>query len=171
MSSARRYSTVHDLASLRLHPDGTRVPLDPFSNASGSQRLHPRQARYAVQDVRGNWIAHDAGAIAGGAVKRRRRVEEETQSDEGRQEKAGKKRKTGKGRGTTRRVEFENDLEFLSAPPETTSGSNGYHAVPSSVCLAFPSTRSALIATRISGSAEMYTPLREHILCGTGTAV
>src|SRR5882762_609265 len=132
MSSARRFSTIHDLASLRLHADGTRVPPDPLSNPSGSQISHPRQARRAIQDTRGNWIARDAGAVAGGAMKRRRGVGAGTESDEDGQGQASKKRKTSKGKRAARRVAFDNDLEFLGTPSKA-SESSGYHAIPSSV--------------------------------------
>ncbi|KAI0355459.1 hypothetical protein OH77DRAFT_1424958 [Trametes cingulata] len=59
----RRRSTVHDLAALRLHRDGTRV-LNADTNRSS------RRAKYAVRDSRGNWIAQDAGGL--GNVKQRR---------------------------------------------------------------------------------------------------
>ena len=60
----RRRSTVHDLAALRLHRDGTRVP-----NVDATDRPS-RRAKYAVRDARGNWIAQDAGGL--GNVKQRR---------------------------------------------------------------------------------------------------
>ncbi|OAX43368.1 hypothetical protein K503DRAFT_168504 [Rhizopogon vinicolor AM-OR11-026] len=55
--SIRRKSTTHDLATLRLHPDGTRV-----QQSSVNRRL--RKARSTVPDIRGNWIARDAGGRA-----------------------------------------------------------------------------------------------------------
>ncbi|EGO02131.1 hypothetical protein SERLA73DRAFT_71269 [Serpula lacrymans var. lacrymans S7.3] len=54
--SVRRKSTVHDLASLRLHPDGSRV-----QQSSSNTRI--RTAKYTTQDNRGNWIARDAGGL------------------------------------------------------------------------------------------------------------
>ncbi|PSR78319.1 hypothetical protein PHLCEN_2v7441 [Hermanssonia centrifuga] len=63
MSAVKRRSTVHDLASLRLHPDGTRV-------ANTERNTRPRQAKNATKDSRGNWIARDAGGL--GQVKQRR---------------------------------------------------------------------------------------------------
>ncbi|KAH9899394.1 hypothetical protein C8Q73DRAFT_638781 [Cubamyces lactineus] len=60
----RRRSTVHDLAALRLHRDGTRVP-----NVDAAERPS-RRAKYAIRDARGNWIAQDAGGL--GNVKQRR---------------------------------------------------------------------------------------------------
>lgn len=61
----QRQSTVHDLATLRLHPDGSRVQQ---SSVSAKQRT----AKYTVVDARGNWIAQDAGGQ--GSVQKRRRV-------------------------------------------------------------------------------------------------
>ncbi|CCM05539.1 uncharacterized protein FIBRA_07765 [Fibroporia radiculosa] len=63
--SSRRYNTVHDHAALRLHPDGTRV-----KNADVNQIS--RRGKYSVRDVRGNWIAQDAGGL--GRVKLRRSI-------------------------------------------------------------------------------------------------
>lgn len=54
---------MHDLAALRLHPDGSRVALSRANKTS-------RKAKYTTQDHRGNWIAQDAGGI--GRVKTRR---------------------------------------------------------------------------------------------------
>lgn len=53
-----RRSTVYDLASLRLHTDGSRV------YQSSSTNLKPRNAKFALRDIRGNWIARDAGGTA-----------------------------------------------------------------------------------------------------------
>lgn len=52
-----RLSTVYDLASLRLHTDGTRVQ-------QSSRNLRPRVSKVSVRDSRGNWIARDAGGVA-----------------------------------------------------------------------------------------------------------
>lgn len=62
--SIRRHGTVHDLAGLRLHPDGSRI--QPSSSAAGSgQNVVPsiRQGPYMTQDVHGNWIATDAAGV------------------------------------------------------------------------------------------------------------
>lgn len=48
-----RLSTVYDLGSLRLHPDGTRV-------AQSSKNLRTKKSTSTVRDARGNWIAKDA---------------------------------------------------------------------------------------------------------------
>ncbi|KAH0840218.1 hypothetical protein J3R83DRAFT_1222 [Lanmaoa asiatica] len=63
--SIRRKSTTHDLATLRLHPDGSRV------QQSAANARH-RTAKSTLVDFRGNWIAKDAGGK--GTVKKRRRV-------------------------------------------------------------------------------------------------
>lgn len=55
--SIRRKSTTHDLATLRLHPDGSRVQ-------QSSINRQPRRAQQTVPDIRGNWIAQDAGGRA-----------------------------------------------------------------------------------------------------------
>ena len=67
MSSSKRRSTVHDLASLRIHPDGTRV--------STSRNARQRKDKHARQDRHGNWVAQDAGGI--GRVKTRRAAAKE----------------------------------------------------------------------------------------------
>src|SRR5882757_9172462 len=54
--SQRRFTTVHDRAALRVHPDGTRVTA--------------REPRYATQDLRGNRTAVNAGGA--GKVKKRK---------------------------------------------------------------------------------------------------
>ncbi|KAH8118846.1 hypothetical protein DFH11DRAFT_1723684 [Phellopilus nigrolimitatus] len=91
--SIRRRSTVHDLASLRLHPDGSRVQpgpgpsqLDVDGNGfrvNGTTRL----SKYNARDAHGNWIARDAGGF--GAVKQRRRGRKGGVDDD----------KEGKGKG------------------------------------------------------------------------
>ena len=78
MGNSKRRSTVHDFATLRLHPDGSRVALSQTNNKS-------RTSNYTTQDHRGNWIARDAGGL--GRVKTRRaaaktREEGEDQLDE-----------------------------------------------------------------------------------------
>lgn len=60
--STHRLSTVHDLATLRLHPDGTRVQ-------NNDKNLRTRASKYAARDSKGNWFARDAGGT--GEVKQR----------------------------------------------------------------------------------------------------
>lgn len=68
--SVRRRTTVHDLASLRVHPDGSRVQNPPKHHIKHDDDhedrlldkiLRPRRAHYVGQDSKGNWIAADAG--------------------------------------------------------------------------------------------------------------
>jgi hypothetical protein len=64
--SIRRRSTIHDLASLRLHPDGSRVQNphikeDELELDASQQNLSSRRAHYVGKDAKGNWIAKDAG--------------------------------------------------------------------------------------------------------------
>lgn len=70
--NTRRRTTVHDLAALRLHRDGTRV-LNSDTNRSS------RRAKYATHDSRGNWIAQDAGGLAN--VKQRRSAHQPENDD------------------------------------------------------------------------------------------
>ncbi|KAI0751166.1 hypothetical protein C8Q80DRAFT_1343025 [Daedaleopsis nitida] len=60
--NSRRQSTVHDLAALRLHRDGTRV-------LNSDTNLSSRHAKFATRDARGNWIAQDSAGL--GTVKKR----------------------------------------------------------------------------------------------------
>ncbi|KAL5507738.1 hypothetical protein ACEPAH_5356 [Sanghuangporus vaninii] len=72
--SIRRRSTVHDLATLRLHPDGSRVQ----SGTSGESKIRVsrkssqarRRVRNIGRDVHGNRIALDAGGTS--RIKERR---------------------------------------------------------------------------------------------------
>ena len=87
MNGFKRRSTIHDLASLRLHPDGTKV-------ASTSTNSRPRKAKYVRKDPRGNWIAHDAGGL--GSIKLRREIGQDDE-DLGAQGEEG----TGTGAATS----------------------------------------------------------------------
>lgn len=62
--SQKRFTTVHDRAALRVHPDGARVTA--------------RESRYATEDVQGNRIAVNAGGV--GSVRKRGRA---ASSDDG----------------------------------------------------------------------------------------
>nr|VWP01992.1 Uncharacterized protein [Ganoderma boninense] len=73
----RRRTTVHDLAALRLHRDGTRV-------ANSDSNSSSRRAKYTLRDARGNWVAKDAGGL--GTVPLRPTVSqppEDEQDDDG----------------------------------------------------------------------------------------
>ncbi|KAI0941215.1 hypothetical protein AcV7_002845 [Taiwanofungus camphoratus] len=127
--TSRRRSTVHDLAALRLHPDGTRV-----QNSESNLRL--RRAKYTARDGRGNWFARDAGGV--GTVKTRRnpvRMSEGVQEAEvfdltgadrgegpstpqGTRERADEEQeKEFKDGRAKKRRRFAEDLSFLESSP------------------------------------------------------
>ncbi|KZT70288.1 hypothetical protein DAEQUDRAFT_756445 [Daedalea quercina L-15889] len=78
--STRRLSTVHDLASLRLHPDGTRVQ-------NSDKNLRIRASKYAARDSKGNWFARDAGGT--GQVKQRWAKPRDEDEDEEEEDSTG----------------------------------------------------------------------------------
>ncbi|TFY59975.1 hypothetical protein EVJ58_g5441 [Rhodofomes roseus] len=122
--STRRLSTVHDLASLRLHPDGTRVQ-------NSEKNLRIRASKYAAQDTKGNWFARDAGGT--GNVKQRwakprdEDADEESSStdeDELPAKNKGKQRATEdneeeqlKDNRARKRRRFYEDESFIAATP------------------------------------------------------
>ncbi|KIO12377.1 hypothetical protein M404DRAFT_674826 [Pisolithus tinctorius Marx 270] len=122
--SLRRRSTTHDLAALRLHPDGSRV-----QQASVSSR--PRTSKYTIVDARGNRIARDAGGR--NSVKRRRTVDvvvdgqeretiklsPEDDGDDGDVFVRRRHRRTqSKGKGKQRADESENREDDKETDPE-----------------------------------------------------
>lgn len=122
--SLRRRSTTHDLAALRLHPDGSRV-----QQASVSSR--PRTSKYTIVDARGNRIARDAGGR--NSVKRRRTVDvvvdgqeretiklsPEDDGDDGDVFVRRRHRRTqSKGKGKQRADESENREDDKESDPE-----------------------------------------------------
>lgn len=133
MAAVPRRTTIHDLAALRVHPDGTRV-LPPTATST-----KPRKAHRAVKDVRGNWIASDAGGTEGVKRSKRKVTDRDTgegevfelpgaeQDSEGEgvgttERKKGKKRDIGlnfspKDARTRKRKRFEHDLGFLEPTP------------------------------------------------------
>ncbi|KAG2073649.1 hypothetical protein BDR04DRAFT_1094605 [Suillus decipiens] len=72
--SIRRKSTTHDLATLRLHPDGSRVQQSSVNRST-------RTAPSTVPDTRGNWIACDAGGKA--AVSKTRNASAKVDDEDG----------------------------------------------------------------------------------------
>ncbi|EJD01711.1 uncharacterized protein FOMMEDRAFT_158865 [Fomitiporia mediterranea MF3/22] len=71
--------TIHDLASLRLHPDGSRVQAhsgsskhrqNDISSESNIKARTTRRTRQTTRDRQENWIALDAGGTA--SIKQRR---------------------------------------------------------------------------------------------------
>ena len=102
----RRRTTVHDLAALRVHRDGTRV-------ANSDSNSSSRRAKYTTRDARGNWVAKDAGGL--GTVPLRPTVsqppegeqdddggESELEVDEQLAEEEGVFPKADKGKGRAR---------------------------------------------------------------------
>ncbi|THH29886.1 hypothetical protein EUX98_g4311 [Antrodiella citrinella] len=71
--AARRYTTVHDVAALRVHPDGSRIPVDGKSTGK-------RKDKRTLKDRRGNWVAQDAGGSA--TIKRHREAANDELDDE-----------------------------------------------------------------------------------------
>ena len=118
MSSTKRRSTVHDLASLRLHPDGSKV-----SNSGSNVEL--KKSRHTTKDTRGNWIAHDAAGF--NRVKTRRSAnkdarsqpEEEIGEDEGEVDEAAPG-PSDVARGKQKAVEANDDEEDGSYSPKDT---------------------------------------------------
>ncbi|KAH7887408.1 hypothetical protein F5I97DRAFT_1805537 [Phlebopus sp. FC_14] len=132
--SIRRKSTTHDLATLRLHPDGSRVQ-------QSSVNSRHRTAGSTVEDFRGNWIALDAGGRSN--VKKRRSISVITDEAQGEtiqltSDEEGDKRGRSNGKGkqptrdganddsapegetlntrTKRRLSFFQDFSFLDPP-------------------------------------------------------
>ncbi|KAF9226824.1 hypothetical protein BS17DRAFT_776178 [Gyrodon lividus] len=153
--SIRRKSTTHDLATLRLHPDGSRVQ-------QSSINTRHRTAGSTVVDSRGNWIARDAG---GQSSVKKRSVSVLTDVGEGENIKLSSdeesaKRARGKGKGkqptrdsepldedsspepeylnprTKRRLSFTHDYSFLDPPPVSVSTleQDAYDSDASSCC-------------------------------------
>ena len=63
--STRRRNTVHDFSTLRLHPDGSRVPISSPTRTA----LHDPRMRNTGPDIRGNRVARDAAGL--GVVPKR----------------------------------------------------------------------------------------------------
>lgn len=110
MSNSKRRSTVHDFSSLRLHPDGTRVPLSQTAPKA-------RHAKYTVQDHRGNWIAQDASGVdrvktRRAAAKEQEEAREDEDGDVDESQVAGPSR-TGEDKGKGRAVDDDEDVHEL----------------------------------------------------------
>jgi len=75
-STARRFNTVHDYSTLRLHRDGTRVPISSLTPPGPSGF----RTRNAGRDARGNPIALDAAGL--GFVPKRTMVREDGLEEE-----------------------------------------------------------------------------------------
>jgi hypothetical protein len=167
----RRYNTVHDLAALRLHPDGSRVAANPAS-VNAKTLLYARSLRHAGPDAHGNWIARDAAGLRG--VKRRRTMREESAGgDEGEGEMAeedeeivGAPEKRPRTARARRRRNFLQKLQDVQgnvfdvkAGEQDASDDDGAFPAPSAVRYASVCARScSYIHHRICSSA--YTILR-----------
>ena len=187
-----RYSTVYDLTSLRLHPDGKRV-------SQTASTVRSRKTKPEVCDSRGNWIARDAGGL-GQVPKRttrqRRARQQENESDlegevfdfsgvNGGESDDEQKARTWKGKGKARQFEedaeyqpkserarkrrkFADDLDFLDAGKVDLQEQNDTEVsslpIPSSVISFLLSMSTKPYSTKLAGHAEMYPPLRQQIL-------
>lgn len=142
-STRRRYTTVHDKAALRLHPDGTRAS------------SHSKRTAQITNDTRGNVIAADSCGPARAKQRRRRQavnkddldteafdldaIHSHDGSDEEQEEAQETNKSKGKGKAragssqyndndedppnkkrryskAARRRDFENDYSFLNPP-------------------------------------------------------
>lgn len=149
----KRRSTVHDLASLRLHPDGTKV-------SSTEINVQLKKGRYATRDHRGNWIAHDAGGV--GRVKIRRAAVKEPEEahehelDEDEELEAGPSRlSVEKGKG---RADDEDERE--ESADEGGGSSKDYRAINRK---AFRESLAFLIAPGPSTGVNTEAPAPEDI--------
>jgi len=73
--STHRRSTVHDFSTLRLHPDGTRVPI----SSPSQDTINNSRTRNTGRDIRGNRVARDAVGLG---VVPKRAVMREDDNDE-----------------------------------------------------------------------------------------
>jgi hypothetical protein len=166
-SMTRRRNTVHDLAALRLHPDGSRV------------HTIERQSKCVAKDPRGNLIALDAGGS--GTVKKRRRVphsdDEQEKIDidnigsaseqEGHDLDSGNKSKQ-KGIGESpvkfvkdprakKRQKFYEDIEFVDRTKPRDWNAEGSSVVPSSVGDPCTSLQIRFLFKGNTGPLKMYS--------------
>jgi len=127
MSTARRRSTVHDFSALRIHPDGSRVAINPPTRAGHSR------TRNTGRDTRGNRIARDA---AGLGVVPKRTVIREDNDDDGDDEVRNIKPRMSLRR---KRRRIDDDVEFLGDSGNSarrtaiTNGEVTNRPIPSSV--------------------------------------
>lgn len=126
MTFRQRRSTVHDLATLRLHQNGTHIQ-NPNNRTS-------RLTTYTVRDARGNWFARDAAGL--GTTKKRPIIPSEDGEvfdiDAVRDSSAGEKDELADNlTGTTgvtphnrriKQLRFNEDLDFQKSAPSTSAG-------------------------------------------------
>ena len=73
-SSKQRRNTVYDSTALRIHHDDFRIP-------SAETNYRYKRDKKITRDVRGNWVAKDAGGTA--KVPWYKKVEDEDEGGEG----------------------------------------------------------------------------------------
>ena len=115
ISTSQRRSTVHDLATLRLHPDRTRVPIISPSRVGP----YTSRRRNVGHDTRGNRIARDAAGL--GVVPKRVAVVENNGGEEilpGNADVSDDETTNLKSRRGQRlkRRRVDSDVEFLRGP-------------------------------------------------------
>jgi hypothetical protein len=175
-STSHRHSTVHDLATLRLHPDGKRVPV------TSPPRFGPytSRRRNAGRDAHGNRIARDAAGLS--VVPKRPRMPEDDGEESllGGAEGSNDETKSLKSRGRQRRKRrrVDNEVEFLGGSGRDVLRTGDARLIgpgemswpaPSSVrslCLSFtrPSP-SHSFHLGVSGLAKMCALLCKPVLC------
>ena len=188
--SVRRRTTVHDLASLRIHPDGSRVQSsrirsDELNSSAPNKNLRPRRAHYVGRDAKGNWVAADAGVKlsvkAFKAGTKRKGIadssDEEIRMDLDQDEKQDVKGGVKDARAKKRKMFYE-DYSFLentstqagpsrsvsrSLPPSAQAAVQSEFDVPSSVS---NTMIHHLIETygRCLGVSQMHSPLCQQLL-------
>ncbi|KZV76402.1 hypothetical protein PENSPDRAFT_747843 [Peniophora sp. CONT] len=117
-STKGRLSTFTDASSLRLHPDGSRVPVHP-SSASKGKGLVAKSLKNAVPDAHGRWYARDAAGSS--KIPRERRVREDEEIEEAVQEELQAEIALGKGKGKEVATE---DVEVFNLDMATQEGAD-----------------------------------------------
>lgn len=187
-SNNRRRNTVHDLAALQLHPDGSRVGA-PLVDRDG------RAAKNAVRDARGQWIASDAGGGMA-AVPKRPSVrmappgtgegqgsESEHSDGEGVSTFPKRKRRAPRGTRARKRQKAEDRLDFVQNAEAVASSSrvtldelgnaagapnefnSNLHSLPSSDLLKAIHHHTALFYTfrgQLTNVSQQYRKLRKE---------
>jgi hypothetical protein len=119
LPTTRRRNTVHDFSSLRLHPDGTRVPINsPTRVSPDDSRTHN-----TVRDVRGNRVARDAAGLR--TVPKRPTVMREGDNTDEEQNAAPRVPRWGKKR---RRI-LDDHVEFLEDSRSVAGGTRRMDAM------------------------------------------
>ncbi|PAV21432.1 hypothetical protein PNOK_0405900 [Pyrrhoderma noxium] len=127
--NSRRSANLHDLTSLRLHPDGSRVKAEAEpktsrkrdkSTAETGKNRSLRLAKYTTTDYLGNWIANDvSGSVHVKQKYNRKRPEDDHASrsySDLENAQTEKIEYNSENRRTRKRRKFLEDLSFLDAP-------------------------------------------------------